>query len=295
MTPPFVSLIIPTQGLRGSLAGAVRSALAQDHPSLEVLVVDDAPSESRWRQDPAHASWQADPRVRLVPFHQGRGCAAAKNAGLRAARGQWLCYLDDDNEDRPGKVSAQLARAVATGSSLVLCGLEIRVGGRRRFRQVNRDRFEGDQLLISAVADTNVLFHRRLAGVEWDESLGTGDDACFFQACLAATGQETVPNVPQPLVVYQAHHGKRANRDWVQHYRGQRRLLVRWSRRYGRRARRTLVLRELISKWKFHPGRGMSIVPLGIRLMRVGGWREWRFAANAAGVRLPVVRRWMVT
>jgi len=295
MNPPDVSLILPTRGERPSLVAALQSALAQDFPALEIVVVDDAPAGSRWRQDPACASMLADPRVRVVPFGQGRGCAAAKNAGLRAAGGRWVCYLDDDNEYRPDKISAQLALANATGCPLVLCGLELRVGVRRRHRQVDRDRFDGDRLLTVAVADTNVLFHRLQAGLQWDESLGTGDDACFFQAFLEATGERSVPNVPRPLVIYHAHCGQRANRNPMSHYRGQRRLLVRWSRGYGRQARRTLLLRSLVARWKFQTGHWARIVPLACRLVNVGGWREWRLVVNAVGVRLPVVRQWMVT
>lgn len=295
MDEPEVSLILPTQGARPSLAGALESALAQDFPSLKIVIVDDARTDSTWPQRGSYASWLSDPRVRVVSFRQGRGCAAAKNAGLRAARGRWVCYLDDDNEYRPDKVGAQHALALATGSPLVLCGLEFRIEGRRRLRQVDCGSYEGDRLLIDALADTNVLFHRRHEGVLWDESLGTADDACFFHAYLAKTGLKSVPNVPRPLVVYHAHRGSRANRSQERLHQGQRRLVVRWSHGYGRRARRVLVMRVLVSSCKFRSGRWFRLMRMGCGLIRIGGWREWRFVANAAGVKLPGIRRWMIT
>lgn len=295
MISPEVSLVLPTQGRRASLFAALRSALAQDFRSLEILVVDDSVGDPGWLVRPELATCLADPRVRLVPHHRGQGCAAAKNAGWAAATGRWVCYLDDDNEYLPGKISAQYSCALSTASPLVLCGLEIRVGRRRRVHQVNRKEFRGDDLLLGAHADTNVLFHRRGTPVRWDEELGTVDDACLFQALIRHYDLTLVPNVPKPLVIYTAHGGDRANRGFERFYRGQRRLLVRWSRGYSQTARRVLLLRSLVAFAKYAPGNWAQFFVTCIRLLRAGGWREWRIAANALGVRIPVVRRWMVT
>ncbi len=296
MDSPEVSLIIPTQGKRPSLAAALRSALAQDFASLEIVVVDDAVDGRDWLGGATIAPLLADPRVHVVPLHLGRGCAAAKNAGLRAARGNWVCYLDDDNEYRAGKISAQHAVATGSGSPLVLCGIEIRTaGGRRIVRQVSADVYSGDDLLLRTLPDTNALFHRRTPDVWWDESLGTVDDACFFHATVAQHDLIRVPNVPRALVIYHSHSGPRANREFVSLYRGQRCLVVRWSKRFSPAAQRVLLLRALVSFAKHRPGGWFALARHGALLCRVGGWREWRVVANCVGVKTPGVRRWMVT
>src|SRR6185369_137643 len=94
---PAVCLIFTTIGERASVAGALRSALAQDFAALEIIVVDDAAADSTWETGPL-APLLADPRVRRVAWRRRAGPAAARNAGWRAPRGEWLCYLDDDNE-----------------------------------------------------------------------------------------------------------------------------------------------------------------------------------------------------
>lgn len=295
MNSPEISIVLPTQGARASLVPALRSALAQDFAAFEVVVVDDAVSDRGWRERAPVAALLGDARVRVVPFHQSRGCAAAKNAGLRAARGTWVCYLDDDNEYLSAKIGVQHARAGASGSPVVLCGLEIRVHGRRRRRQSDVGEYAGDDLLLRALPDTNVLFHRRDAGVEWNESLGTVDDTCFFHALVARHGVSRVPNVPQPLVIYHAHADARANRDFQRLYRGLRCLVVKSSRAYSPRAQRVVLLRSLLAFGKFRSDGWGVIARRGWQLVRAGGWREWRTVANAAGVKLPFVRRWMVT
>ncbi len=290
-----VTVVLPTQGRRASLREALRSVLAQEGASCEIVVVDDAPAgDPDWTRDERWRESLAAARVRVVRSRQARGCAAAKNVGLAAARGEWVCYLDDDNEMLPGRLAKSLAVARTTGAPVVVCGLEIRVAGRRRIRQVHAARFAGDERLTGVLSDTNVLFHRRDCGVRWDEDLRTTDDACFFQRLLIAHDLQVVPNVPEPLVVYQVHSGERANSDWLSQYRGQRRLLAIVRRAYGREVRQRVLLRMLVANEKLRPGRWGRFAALGLGLLRRGGWGELRPLVNAAGVKCPLTRRWMV-
>lgn len=293
----FVSVIVPTQGRRTSLAAALRSVLAQTHAALEVIVVDDAvPAESAaWRAAPELAAIWADARVRVVAWHRGAGCAAAKNAGLAAARGAWVSYLDDDNVYRPTKVAAQLARARSSGSPVVLCGLEVRASGRRRRRQCEAAAWRGDEVLLRAVADTNVLFHRRDVGVVWREELRTVDDLVWLLDAMERRGLRGVPSVPEPLVEYAAHVGVRANRDVAAIRRGQRRAAVRAARLFGKRARRVFYWRARLAETKWARGAWGRLMVEGFGLLRAGGLGEWRVVVNAIGMKLPGVRRWMVT
>lgn len=292
---PLVSLILTTTGERPSAAAALRSALAQDFPDLEIIVVDDARPGAGWAEQGPWIALLADPRVRLVPWNRRQGPPAARNAGWRAARGRWLCYLDDDNEYLPGKVRAQHALAERTGAPVVLCGIEYHIGRRRRVKQTAATEFRGDDLLLAALADTNLLFHRRDVAARWEEDLGTGDDACLFQAILAETGAQSAPNVPRPLVAYHVHGGPRANPDAGRHHGGQRRLLTKWCGRYSRQARRVQLCRSLLTDDKFTPGRWGRLAGHACLTWRTGGWREWRVIANTIGVKLPLVRRWLIT
>lgn len=105
--PPLVSAVIPTRGRPALLAGAVRSALRQTWPRMEVVVVVDGP-------DAATATRVAgftDPRVRVLFLEAIRGAGDARNAGVRAAQGEWIALLDDDDEWMPDKIEQQM-RAV---------------------------------------------------------------------------------------------------------------------------------------------------------------------------------------
>ena len=117
MTPPVVSIVIPTYNRAAFIGRALDSVRQQEEQDYEVIVVDDASTD----ETPAllRARAEADPRIRVITRTCGRhGPAAARNAGIAAAHGAWIAFLDSDDEWRPGKLTAFL-RAAENGVSLI--------------------------------------------------------------------------------------------------------------------------------------------------------------------------------
>jgi len=109
--PGSVSVIIPTWNRSATLGVAVRSALAQTMPPLEVLVCDDGSTDGS--EEVVRSI--GDPRVRWIPgYHSGRP-AIPRNRGIGVACGEWLAFLDSDDAWLPGKLEKQLARAAESG------------------------------------------------------------------------------------------------------------------------------------------------------------------------------------
>lgn len=104
---PAVSVVIPTCNRPEEMARAVRSALAQTVGDLEVIVVVDGADEATV----ARLQDFADSRLRSIPVKTKVGGAEARNTGARAAQGQWIALLDDDDEWLPNKLEAQLTAA----------------------------------------------------------------------------------------------------------------------------------------------------------------------------------------
>ena len=101
---PDVSVIIPTYNRVRYLVPAVRSALDQTHPSLEVIVVDDASTDDT----EARIAEIGSDRIRYVR-QENAGVAAARNRGIASARGRYLVFLDDDDLLLPDMVERSLA------------------------------------------------------------------------------------------------------------------------------------------------------------------------------------------
>lgn len=89
---PFISICIPTYNRERFLGEAISSALAQDYPQFEVLVVDDGSTDET--ATVVHAC--ADPRLRYVRQDNG-GRPAARNRCIREARGEFILWLDSDD------------------------------------------------------------------------------------------------------------------------------------------------------------------------------------------------------
>lgn len=100
-----VSVIIATCNRAAKVGMAVRSALEQMHPPLEVLVCDDG-SDDDTEQVVRSID---DPRVIWLPGEHAGRPAIPRNRGIRNSRGEWLAFLDDDDEWLPEKLAAQLA------------------------------------------------------------------------------------------------------------------------------------------------------------------------------------------
>src|SRR5690348_12287413 len=105
---PWVSIVITNYNYAAYLRDSVESALAQDHAAAEVIVVDDGSTDGSL--EVLSLLKDAHPELTLLLGANG-GQAAAMNRGWRAARGEWVLFLDADDFLEPGAVSAALAAA----------------------------------------------------------------------------------------------------------------------------------------------------------------------------------------
>lgn len=172
---PDVSVVIPTRNRWELLStGALPSALAQEGVDVEVHVIDEGSSDAT-RQELTRLN---EPGVHVIRHDRPRGVAQARNAGIAAARGQWVAFLDDDDIWAPQKLRRQIDTADAEGADFVYAA-SAALDERRQFlyslRMVSPDDLATQLLgrnVISAgssnvVARTDLV--RRLGG--FDERL----------------------------------------------------------------------------------------------------------------------------
>ena len=108
-SPPRATVVITTHNRPDFARRAVDSALAQTLDGVEVVVVDDG-------SEPPFELGRDDARVLVVRRDRAGGASAARNEGLRAASGEWITFLDDDDVLVPEMLEHSLA--VAAASSL---------------------------------------------------------------------------------------------------------------------------------------------------------------------------------
>lgn len=234
---PLVSAVIPTRNRPALLAGAVRSALRQTWARLEVIVVVDGPDVATETQLEA----LSDPRLRVVFLPQSCGGCAARNAGVRAARGEWIAFLDDDDEWLPDKIERQMKAVAATREwfPVISCRLiaqspvASRVLPRRVYEageSVGDYLFRRRSLLDSGgLLQTSTLLAPRdlLLAIPFREGLAMHQDWDWLLHAASHQGVE-VSMVAKPLVVWRVEDerdsvGRNASwqtsLDWIREVR----------------------------------------------------------------------------
>ncbi|HYQ88691.1 MAG TPA: glycosyltransferase [Candidatus Binatia bacterium] len=199
MALPRVSVVIPTWNRRRHLEEAIASVLAQTYTDYEIVVVDDGSTDDTrsWLEGRA-----TDGRV--VALHQeNRGSSSARNAGLRAARGELIAFLDSDDLWLPRKLEYQIQlfdRNPAVG--FVFCGsAKVDDHGATSGSRVPTPDFRGRAALAmirrNMMPTPTVVVRKRLAleaGTMY-EDLQFGEDWNYWIRIAARCETDFVPEV----------------------------------------------------------------------------------------------------
>jgi glycosyltransferase involved in cell wall biosynthesis len=201
---PLVTCVVPTHSRPEGLVRAVESVLAQTHRPLELVVVDDNPTE---RAVDLLSHLDTDTLDRVVYRREGghSGAGAARNTGVEAARGEFVAFLDDDDAWRPEKVARQVA-ALEADPDAGLCytgTVEIRPDGRRE--HVPPDVADAD--LTDELACRNVVGSMSVVCVRtalarehpFDAAMPAWEDLDWFLRLSRVT---RFARLPEPLVEY---------------------------------------------------------------------------------------------
>jgi glycosyltransferase involved in cell wall biosynthesis len=115
-------VVTPVHDAAATLAETVASVQAQSLPDWEMILIDDGSTDGSAVLAAALAA--ADPRLHCLGWAQNRGAAAARNAGIRAARGRYIAFLDADDLWLPEKLAVQIGYMEAEGAPFTFAAVE---------------------------------------------------------------------------------------------------------------------------------------------------------------------------
>jgi glycosyltransferase involved in cell wall biosynthesis len=117
-----VSVIIPSYNRKDTIVRAVKSALNQSIPPLEIIIVDDGSND-----ETAEIDFSAiDSRIKFVAHPKNRGGSAARNTGIDMARGHWVALLDSDDIWLSNKLQRQFEELPSsTNSDRLFCSSNV--------------------------------------------------------------------------------------------------------------------------------------------------------------------------
>lgn len=209
---PSVSVVIPTHNRRNQVAEAVASALAQTMSPREVLVIDDCSTDDTI--DHLRSTFGTDTRVRVISQPVNAGACVARNAGIAAANGDWIAFLDSDDLWEPGKLKAQMnALSEASGYVASFCGMTAYRNGAALHDLVPPEPFDVSKLFVfnslgstsAAIVRADVL--RAIGG--FDPGMPSCQDWDLYLR-VASTGPVSI--VARSLVLYnEGDHARISN------------------------------------------------------------------------------------
>jgi glycosyltransferase involved in cell wall biosynthesis len=101
----LVSIIIPTYNRGYILSRAIESVLNQTYQNTEIIIVDDCSTDNTEEI----VKKFSDSRIQYISHSKNRGASAARNTGIKTAKGDFIAFLDSDDEYLPGKIEKSLA------------------------------------------------------------------------------------------------------------------------------------------------------------------------------------------
>src|SRR4030042_6253183 len=107
----LVSVIIPTYNRADCVTKSIDSVLSQTYNDYEIIVVDDGSTDNTRQILQSYV----DKCLIHYIYQDNAGCAAARNSGIRAAKGQWIAFLDSDDTWLPDKLAEQMQYLSETG------------------------------------------------------------------------------------------------------------------------------------------------------------------------------------
>ncbi len=207
---PSVSIIIPCHNAGPWLAETLESAVAQTWPETEVIVINDGSQDDSL----AIAQRFASRRVHVID-QPNRGAAAARNAGLSAAQGGYIQFLDADDLLAPDKIARQLSALEPLGPDVLASGAWARFqtapASARFTPEPNRRDLSGVEFLQINFEERTMMHPAAWLAPRplldragpWNESLSLNDDGEYFARVALAAGR--IVHCPEARSYYRSN------------------------------------------------------------------------------------------
>lgn len=216
----LVSVVMPAYNVGDYIEKSIQSVQAQTYTNWELIVVNDGSTDNT--QDVVEKLAAKDSRIRLINQPNG-GVSRARNKGLDLARGEYISFLDSDDQWKPTFLAELLQAKEQANAGMVYCGYErlYSNGLRRGYRyqypsgRILCDALKGNVRILSGgfIVDKGLLDAH---GIRFTEDCPIGEDQEVILKLLSLT---KVQAVPKDLLIYvqRPDSAIRSKWDWKKH------------------------------------------------------------------------------
>ncbi len=212
-TQPLVSIIVPIYNTARYLPACLDSIIAQTYQNLEIILIDDGSTDHSGQIADNYA--KKDPRIKVI-HQKNQGQSAARNLGLTMVKGEYVSFLDSDDEIEPTFIKELFAPLANSNASLSVCGMHYKrlktntaenvyISQLRPHRKP--ESLKAYLLYLLAIdgrmySSVNKLYHAKIATkLRFDTKLNFAEDTKFVLDYLAKASGNPV-FVLSPLYIY---------------------------------------------------------------------------------------------
>ena len=230
----LVSAIITTHNRKPEMVvRAVKSVLRQTYKNIEIIIVDDSSPDFIQRKTVENSVCSLSDKIVYIKNDVCQGACAARNTGLKYAHGEYVGFLDDDDEWRYDKIEKQLAAFTDDSIAMVYSGiLYVDEVNRRKFYEDNQyEKGKMFELLLRSNiigSTSNPLIKKQCINDVggFDVSMQSSQD---YDLWIRIARKYQINYVDAPLVKYHLHPGYRITEDMDRKIKGTEHLLQKYS------------------------------------------------------------------
>lgn len=211
-----VSIIMPAYNVETYIVESIRSICDQKYTDWELIVVDDGSDDETFKK--AKAIAQVDSRVEVI-HQENKGVSAARNRGIKEAKGEFISFLDADDLWENDFLSEMIKAIEYSRVEVALCGHKRLIKGKRievieNYFNVGKDiLYYYAKGMFKATSGTMLIRKSSLlqANIKFDETCHNNEDAEFIYKCLVAFSSVVVP---KNLMIYRKRYGSATYGCW---------------------------------------------------------------------------------
>lgn len=216
--PSLVSVVITTYGRSELLGRAIESVLVQTYDNIEIIVVDDNDSNSEHRMHTENIlqNYIQSYGINYLKHESNSGASAARNTGIKASKGEYVAFLDDDDEWFPEKIEKQISYFESLDSKVgvIYCSyiLEEHNGDKEWSRSEKGDLTKELLMLeFEPGASSTLIFKKAVLDEigEFDESLERNEE---IELLVRLCRSYLIDVCPDILLKVNGHHFPTASR-----------------------------------------------------------------------------------
>lgn len=221
----LVSIIITTYKRESTMVQrAINSILAQTYDNFELFIVDDSPNDFADRDNVKNMVISlGDDRIKYIEHEINKGACAARNTGIKASNGEYIAFLDDDDEWYDTKLEKQVQKMIESDCDFVYCKKLIHDKVAKKDKMEKHQLYRGnvfEKLLWSNfIGPTSVALIKKncfdKVGIFNTKLLAAQD----YEMWLRIAKEFKVDFVDEELLHYYIHEGDRISSDSSKKYK----------------------------------------------------------------------------